>query len=129
MVILGQLDNEEKMAYILIFLAWFLSILLVISTIFIAHIISPHSINSQKELPYECGEQTIGPSWIKFNAGFYIFGLIFLLFDIESIFLFPWTLVLREMGLIGIIEVLIFILVLVLGLIYAWVKGDLEWKL
>lgn len=129
MVIPGRLNKGAKMSYILIFLALFLSILLVILTIAVADIISLRSFNSQKELPYECGEQTIGPSWIKFNAGFYIFGLIFLLFDIESIFLFPWTLVLREMGLIGLIEVLIFIFVLILGLIYAWVKGDLEWKL
>ena len=106
-----------------------LSILLVIGTIFVAYVISPYNVNSQKKLPYECGEQTIGPSWIKFNVGFYIFGMIFLLFDIESIFLFPWTLILREVGIIGFIEVLLFIFVLALGLIYAWVKGDLEWKI
>jgi len=123
------LNKEGKMAYILIFLALFLSILLVIATITVSSMISSRKINSQKDLPYECGEQTIGPSWIKFNAGFYIFGLIFLLFDIESIFLFPWTLVLREMGIIGLIEVLIFIFILILGLIYAWTKGDLEWKI
>lgn len=117
------------MEYILIFFALFLSILLVMGTILIAHIIAPFSNNVQKPLPYECGEQTIGPSWIKFNAGFYVFGLIFLLFDIESIFLFPWTLVLREVGVIGLIEVFIFISILVLGLIYAWLKGDLEWKI
>ena len=51
-------------------------------------------------LPYECGEQTIGPSWIKINAGFYTFGLIFLLFDIESIFLIPWALIIKEIGLL-----------------------------
>lgn len=117
------------MKYFLIFLTLILSILLVIGTVFIAYIISPYSINSQKTLPYECGEQTIGPSWMKFNVGFYIFGIIFLLFDIESIFLFPWTLVLREMGILGLIEALIFICILVLGLIYAWRKGDLEWKI
>lgn len=125
----GLLNNEDSMEYILIFFALFLSILLVMGTILIAHIIAPSSNNVQKQLPYECGEQTIGPSWIKFNAGFYVFGLIFLLFDIESIFLFPWTLVLREVGVIGLIEVFIFISILVLGLIYAWIKGDLEWKI
>lgn len=117
------------MAYMLIFLSLFLSIFLVIITIMISDLISLKKENSQKGLPYECGEQTIGPSWIKFNAGFYIFGLIFLLFDIESIFLFPWTLVLRDVGFIGLIEVLIFIFILILGLMYAWVKGDLEWKI
>ena len=117
------------MKYTLIFFALLLSILIVLGTVFITNVLSLHSTNLQKRLPYECGEQTIGPSWIKFNAGFYIFGLIFLLFDIESIFLFPWTLVLREVGLVGLIEVLIFIFILILGLIYAWKKGDLEWKL
>lgn len=85
--------------------------------------------NFHKRLPYECGEQTIGPSWIKFNPGFYIFGLIFLLFDIESIFLIPWTLISREIGYFGLIEVLLFVLVLSIGLIYAWIKGALEWKI
>jgi NADH-quinone oxidoreductase subunit A len=127
--ILGKLNKEDKMKYTLIFFALLLSILIVLGTVFITNILSLHSTNLQKRLPYECGEQTIGPSWIKFNAGFYIFGLIFLLFDIESIFLFPWTLVLREVGLVGLIEVLIFIFILILGLIYAWKKGDLEWKL
>jgi NADH-quinone oxidoreductase subunit A len=82
-----------------------------------------------KELPYECGEYTIGPSWIKINAGFYTFGLAFLLFDIESIFLIPWTLVINDLGLIGFIEIITFISILVIGLIYALRKKDLTWKI
>lgn len=116
------------MEYLIIFLTFLFSALLVVATVFITNLITPCKSDKQKELPYECGERTIGPSWIRFNVGFYIFGLIFLLFDIESIFLIPWTLVMREVGFIGFIEVLVFILILILGLAYAWRKGALEWK-
>jgi len=92
-------------------------------------VISPKNFTFQKDLPYECGEHTIGPSWVKINAGFYTFGLIFLLFDIESVFLIPWTIIIRELGLLGFIEVLFFILILILGLIYAQSKGDLAWRI
>jgi NADH-quinone oxidoreductase subunit A len=116
------------MDYIIILLTFVFASLLVVLVISITNYITPHKGNKQKMLPYECGEQTIGPSWIKFNPGFYIFGLIFLLFDIESIFLIPWAIVLRESGFTGFLEVLVFIFILVLGLAYAWVKGALEWK-
>jgi NADH-quinone oxidoreductase subunit A len=106
-----------------------LVVFLVSLSIVISYTISPQTFLFQKNLPYECGEHTIGPSWIKINAGFYTFGLIFLLFDIESIFLIPWTMIVKDVGFIGCIEILIFILILAIGLIYAWVKGDLEWKI
>lgn len=116
------------MEYLIILLIFILSAMLVIVAISITNIITPPQKNKQKILPYECGVQTIGPSWIKFNAGFYIFGLIFVLFDIESMFLIPWTMVVKELSFVGFAEVLIFILILVLGLAYAWTKGALEWK-
>lgn len=117
------------MEYLFIFLTCLIAICLIIFTIIISNKINTQSINKQKILPYECGERTIGSSWIKFNAGFYVFGLIFLLFDIETVFLIPWTLVIRNVGLVGFLEVLVFISILLLGLFFAWVKGALEWKI
>jgi len=117
------------MEYVFIFLTCLMAIFLIIIAIIISIQINPKNINRQKILPYECGERTIGPSWIKFNAGFYVFGLIFLLFDIETIFLIPWTLIIKDVGLIGFLEVLIFISILLLGLVFAWIKGALEWKI
>jgi NADH-quinone oxidoreductase subunit A len=115
--------------YFFIFCALVLALSLIFLSIFISYKISPQNFSFQKNLPYECGEHTIGSSWIKINAGFYTFGLIFLLFDIESIFLIPWIMIMKNIGFIGFIEVMIFVLILVLGLIYAWRKGDLEWKI
>lgn len=117
------------MNYFFIFCSLILAFSLIFLSVFISYKISPQTFSFQKNLPYECGEHTIGPSWIKINAGFYTFGLIFLLFDIESIFLIPWTIIIKNMSFIGFIEVTVFVLILILGLMYAWVKGDLEWKM
>jgi len=101
---------------------------LVLLSIYISKIIGFKETNRQKLLPYECGEQTIGPSWIKIDAGFYLFGLIFLLFDIESIFIIPWTLVIKHTGILGFFEISIFVFVLLIGLFYAWAKNVLRWR-
>lgn len=117
------------MAYYLILLVLLLSISLVLISIAIFKLIDFKDVNRQKLLPYECGEQTIGPTWIKIDAGFYLFGLVFLLFDIESIFIIPWTLILKKTGFLGFMEILIFIFILLLGLFYAWSKDMLKWRI
>ena len=83
--------------------------------------------NSQKLEPYECGIPTIGPSWVQFSVGYYLFALIFLIFDVELIFLFPWAVVVKKMGWIAFVEVLIFIFVLFTGFLYAHKKKALKW--
>lgn len=92
-----------------------------------SYLLAPRNPGGVKNEPYECGETTIGTSWVQFNVGYYLFALIFLVFDVEAAFLFPWAVVFREVGLIALLEVGIFILVLIVGLIYAWKKGVLEW--
>ena len=81
----------------------------------------------EKFIPYECGEDPIGDTRIKFNTRFYVIALIFLIFDVEVVFLFPWAVVFRGIGLLAFVEMLIFIAVLLVGLAYVWAKGDLEW--
>lgn len=76
---------------------------------------------------YECGEIPIGDPWIKFHISYYIFALIFVIFDIETVFLYPWAVQFRTLGLFGFIEMMIFLAVLLIGLIYAWKKGVLKW--
>lgn len=115
------------MDYFFVFLFAAMSILLVGGGLLLSRLVAPHRPGGIKDTPYECGEQTIGKSWIHFNVGYYLFALLFLVFDVEAAFLFPWTVVFREVGLIGFIEVLIFIAVLLLALAYAWKKGVLEW--
>ena len=90
--------------------------------------LAPTSLNSQKLEPYECGVPTEGNSLIQYNVGYYLFALIFLVFDVEIVFLFPWAVVLREVGMVAFVEILIFVSILFLGLLYAWKKGALKWQ-
>jgi NADH-quinone oxidoreductase subunit A len=77
--------------------------------------------------PYECGIPTIGPSWIQFNVGYYLFALIFLIFDVELIFLFPWAVVVKKLGWMAFVEIVIFLFVLFMGFLYAHKKKALQW--
>ncbi|MDE5607037.1 MAG: NADH-quinone oxidoreductase subunit A [Bacteroidales bacterium] len=90
--------------------------------------VSPRTYNPQKGEAYECGIPTRGRSWMQFKAGYYLFAILFLMFDVETVFLFPWAVVVRDMGLNGLLSVLFFLVILVLGLAYAWRKNALEWK-
>jgi NADH-quinone oxidoreductase subunit A len=99
-------------------------------------LIAPHKPNPEKNSSYECGEETTGSSWIQFNSRFYVIALIFLLFDVEMIFVFPWATIFSDKALItedarwgwlSFSEMLIFIGILLLGLVYVWRKKDLEW--
>ena len=81
----------------------------------------------EKLSTYECGEDTIGTSWIQFNVRFYIIALIFLIFDVEIAVLFPWTTVFKEAKELALLEMLVFLGILGVGFAYVWAKGDLEW--
>ncbi len=104
------------------------AIALVAIALGIARAIAPRSYNAQKGEAYECGIPTRGQSWMQFKVGYYLFAILFLMFDVETVFLFPWATVVQELGMYGLISVLFFLLILVLGLAYAWKKGALEWK-
>ncbi len=104
-----------------------IGVLFVIITIFIASLIRPQRPTKTKLKNYECGETPIGGAWIQYNAGFYIFALIFVIFDVEVVFLFPWAVAFKQLGLFALIEMLIFLLILIFGLAYAWKKGALKW--
>lgn len=104
------------------------SIVLVSSALIIANLISPRSSNAQKGEPYECGIPTKGTSWMQFKVGYYLFAILFLMFDVETVLLFPWAVVMKSLGGAGLCCVLFFLFILVLGLAYAWKKGALEWK-
>lgn len=104
------------------------AIALVAVALGIARAISPRSYNPQKGEAYECGIPTRGQSWMQFKVGYYLFAILFLMFDVETVFLFPWSAVVQDLGVYGLVSILFFIVVLVLGLAYAWKKGALEWK-
>ena len=83
--------------------------------------------NKQKGEPYECGIPTQGKTWIQLNVGYYLFALIFLVFDVELVFLFPWAVVAKTAGWVAFIEIVIFFFILFIGLLYAHKKGALKW--
>lgn len=101
---------------------------LVAAALGIAGWVSPRSFNPQKGEAYECGIPTRGRSWMQFKVGYYLFAILFLMFDVETVFLFPWAVVVQELGVAGLQGVIFFLVVLVAGLAYAWRKGVLEWK-
>ena len=105
-----------------------LAIALLVAPLIIQHLVSHrHDKDNYKLMSYECGEVPEGSAWVKFNIRFYIIALIFIIFDVEVIFMFPWALVYKDYGLLGFMEMLLFISILLVGLFYVWKKGDLDW--
>ena len=94
----------------------------------LSNAITPGSKNAQKGEAYECGVETIGQSWIQFNVGYYLFALIFLIFDVELVFLYPWAVVVKSVGMVALLEIVIFLFILFLGFLYAHKKGALKWQ-
>ena len=90
-------------------------------------VLRPSRFSEEKLTTYECGENPTGSAWVQFNIRFYVFALIFIVFDVEAVFLLPWAVVFRELGMLAFVEGLVFIAILVVALAYVWRKGDLEW--
>jgi NADH-quinone oxidoreductase subunit A len=93
-----------------------------------AFIVSPKAPTALKNTPYESGMPVIGDAKIQFDVKFYLFTLLFILFDIEAMFLFPWAVSFEKLGVLGIVEMLVFMVILFAGLIYAWRREALEWQ-
>lgn len=116
------------MNFVFLFTMIVAATILVFAGMLVAKLISPRSYNKHKSETYECGIPTQGATWIHFKAGYYLFAIIFLMFDIETVFLFPWATVVQELGIKALVGVLFFMFILILGLAYAWRKKALEWK-
>jgi len=112
-------------AIIVFFLA---GVVLVAGANFMSNLISHKSDSEQKREPYESGMRTIGPTWVQFKVGYYLFAILFLIFDVEVAFLVPWAVVFQDFGGVAFIEIFIFLFILGLGLLYAWKKGALKWE-
>ena len=114
--------------YVLLFTMIVASFLFVGLTMIIARLISPSSSNKNKSEAYECGIPTQGKTWMQFKVGYYLFAILFLMFDIETVFLFPWATIVQEMGKDAIFGISFFLFILIMGLAYAWRKKALECK-
>jgi NADH:ubiquinone oxidoreductase subunit 3 (subunit A) len=91
-------------------------------------LVRPKRPNKEKEKTYECGLDTDGPTWVQFKISYFLYALLFVIFDVETVFLYPWAVAYKSLGWFALVEMLIFIAILAVGLLYAWKKGALEWK-
>ena len=105
-----------------------LGVVLVMVMLGIAAVLSPRNPTRAKELTYECGVDPVGTGWSQTYVRYYVFGLLFVIFDVEAVFIFPWAIILERLGVFGLVEMLVFIAILLLGLIYAVRKGVLKWE-
>lgn len=102
--------------------------LLPVAPIVLTMLFGPHKANPSKNSTYECGVETVGETWVQFRAQYYLFALVFVVFDVETVFLFPFAAAYDQIGLWAVGEAVLFILILVAGLVYVWRKGALEWS-
>lgn len=116
------------MYFSLLITVFLTAIVLVAGAYVIAKLIGPRSYNKVKGEPFECGVPTHGSSWLPMSVGYYLFAILFLMFDVETLFLYPWAVVVKQYGPMALVSIGFFLLVLVFGLAYAWRKGALEWK-
>jgi NADH:ubiquinone oxidoreductase subunit 3 (subunit A) len=121
----GVPDMQNPWIYIGLFLV--IGVIVPIVPIVFSALISPKKSNPIKQSTYECGMETVGDSWVQFRAQYYVFALVFLIFDVETVFLFPWALTLNALPFFAVLEGIVFIMILVVGFLYTWRKGMLEW--
>jgi NADH-quinone oxidoreductase subunit A len=124
----GSQGSEYGTLYVYVGLFLLMVVGFVATTLVLARLISPSRQGSkQKRMTYETGEMTVTDPWRPFPVRYYVFALLFLIFDVEAAFLYPWAVVYRDLGLYGFVEMVIFVLILGVGLAYAWKKGALKW--
>jgi NADH-quinone oxidoreductase subunit A len=130
-LVIALLQGAQDIGYGTLYLYVGLFILLltgfVATVLVLARLISPSRRSSTKAQNYETGETTVTDPWRPFPVRYYVFALLFLIFDVEAAFLYPWAVIYRELGLYGFVEMVIFVLILGVGLVYAWKKGALKW--
>lgn len=117
---------DSQYGYVIVFAI--VGIAFVVIALIAAWVLRPHRPSREKTTPYECGILPTGDAWGQFNPRFYIIALLFVLFDVEAAYLYPWALRVGKLGVFALVEMLIFLAILALGLAYAWRKGGLNWE-
>ncbi len=120
--------NSYLGSYTSILLFLILGAVVAIIMVLFSAILGPRRHNPYKDEPYESGLPTQGPTWYSFDVKYYIFALLFLLFDLECVFMYPWAVYFKQLGSFGLVEMFIFMFILLVGFIYVWKKGALEWE-
>ena len=124
---LVQQGSSYGMLYLYVGIFMLLITGFVATTLVLARLLSPGRRSGTKNQIYETGETTVTDPWRPFPVRYYVFALLFLIFDVEAAFLYPWAVIYRDLGLYGFVEMVIFVLILTIGLVYAWKKGALKW--
>ena len=115
-------DNFAAVGLLLAF-----AIVLPIVVMAVVHLLAPHKPHKEKLTTYECGNEPIGGAWIGFKSNYFLYAIVFTVFDVETIFLYPWALMFRKLGTFAFVEMFIFMIILIAGFWYAWKEGALEW--
>jgi len=115
-------DNYAAVGLLLAF-----AIALPIIVMAVVHLLAPHKPHKEKLTTYECGNEPIGKAWIGFKSNYFLYALVFTVFDVETIVLYPWALMVRKLGTFAFVEMFVFITILIVGFWYAWKDGALEW--
>lgn len=121
------MSTPANVAYLYAGIMFAAGFLFVIVTMVASNILAPHARTKEKLQTYESGETPIGSAWVQYPLGFYIFALLFVAFDVDIVFIIAWAVIFKQLSFFGFIEILFFILVLALGLVYAWRKGVIRW--
>lgn len=114
--------------YVPVFLMFLVATLVALGMFVATSLAGPKNMTEEKAIPYESGSATQGASHLKLSVKFYLTAILFVVFDIEAVFLFPWAAMFRELGMFGFVEMLAFLTILTMTLVYAWKKGALEWE-
>ncbi len=122
-----MLEEFGRAGFLLLFALAFPLVPIIASVVLGALRIRPKHPNPVKSATYECGVETVGDAWGQFNVRYYIIALLFVLFDVEAVFLYPWAVAFRQLGLFALVEAVLFVLILVVGYVYAWRRQALEW--
>ena len=126
---LGLLQQHASYGMLYLYVGIFMLLVtgFIATVLVLARLISPSSSSKTKDQIYETGETTVTDPWRPFPVRYYVFALLFLIFDVEAAFLYPWAVIYQDLGLYGFVEMVVFVLILTIGLAYAWKKGALKW--
>lgn len=122
------MSPDYTRAYLFIGLLTIVALALAIAPLLLSKLVAPKKPGLTKTASYECGLESRGDPWAQFRVQYYLYALLFVIFDVEVVFLYPWALVWKELGVVALAELAVFLAVLAVGLVYAWKKGLLEWR-
>ena len=122
------MEPTYTLQYLFVGLLALVAIVLGVAPLILARFVAPKKPGASKQSPYECGVASTGDSWVQFRIHYYVYALLFVIFDVEVVFMYPWALIRKDLGPVVFVEMLLFMAILAVALVYAWKKGALEWE-